>query len=211
MSIKKKLLGALALAVAIGFMASCSKYETYGEKKEKERDAIAQFIADSSITVISQAQFAAQDSTTDVSKNEYVYLDNTGVYMQIVRKGCGSPLPDGKTTNVICRFIEYNILDKALQLRNDLTPSYYDKLSVTRSGKTFSANFASGLMQSTYGSSVPSGWLVPFSFINVGIPSDENDEVAFVRLIVPHTQGQSYASSNVYPCYYVITFQKSLN
>lgn len=202
---------ALGVAVAVALMASCSDYETYGEKKEKERDAISAFISDSSINVISETVFAAQDSTTDVSKNQYVYLNNTGVYMQIVRKGCGEPLPDGKTTNVICRFVEYNILDKALQLRNDLTPSYYDKMTVTRNGKTYSANFASGLMTSTYGSSVPSGWLVVFPYINVGFPTNDGDEVAYVKLIVPHTQGQSYASSNVYPCYYVITYQKALN
>lgn len=207
----RNLLSALALAAAALLLAACSDYETYGEKKEKERDAIAQFISDSAINVISETVFAAQDSTTDVASNQYVYLNNTGVYMQIVRKGCGSPLPDGKTTSVICRFVEYNILDKALQLRNDLTPSYYDKMSVTRSGKTYSANFASGLMSSTYGSSVPSGWLVPLAYVNVGMPTEPDDEVAMVRLIVPHTQGQSYASSNVYPCYYVITFQKALN
>lgn len=208
---KRNFIWALLLVVAAGFLASCSKYETYGDKKEKERNAINKFINDSLINPISETVFAAQDSTTDVSKNQYVYLNNTGVYMQIVRKGCGEALPDGKTTNVLCRFVEYNILDEAMQLRNDLTPSYYDKMTVTRNGKTYSANFASGLMTSTYGSSVPSGWLVPLSYINVGIPSNAGDEVAMVRLIVPHTQGQSYASSNVYPCFYVITYQKAEN
>lgn len=200
---------AAVLLLAAGFLASCSDYETYGEKKEKERDAISKFLGDSAINVISETVFAAQDSTTDVSKNQYVYLNNTGVYMQVVRKGCGNALPDNKTSNVLCRFVEYNILDQAIQLRNDLSPSYYDKMAVTRSGKTFSASFASGLMSSTYGTSVPSGWLVPLSYINVGFPTEEGDEVAFVKLIVPHTQGQSYASQNVYPCFYVITYQKA--
>lgn len=211
MTIQRNIFRALLLAVLVGFMASCSHTETYGDMKEKERNAISQFLSDSSITVIDETTFAAQNYTTDVSANQYVYLNNSGVYMQIVRKGCGEPLPDGKTTNVLCRFVEYNILDKAIQVRNDLTEQYYDKMTVTRSGKTYSATFASGMMQSTYGSSVPSGWLVPLSYVNVGIPTSVDDEVAFVRLIVPHTQGQSYASSNVYPCYYVITFQKALN
>lgn len=211
MTIQRNIFRALLLAVLVGFMASCSHTETYGDMKEKERNAISQFLSDSSITVIDETTFAAQNYTTDLSANQYVYLNNSGVYMQIVRKGCGEPLPDGKTTNVLCRFVEYNILDKAIQVRNDLTEQYYDKMTVTRSGKTYSATFASGMMQSTYGSSVPSGWLVPLSYVNVGIPTSVDDEVAFVRLIVPHTQGQSYASSNVYPCYYVITFQKALN
>ena len=53
---------------------------------DEEDDAIAAFIRDSSITVISQSRFYAQDSVTDVSKNEYVQLAS-GVYMQIVDAG----------------------------------------------------------------------------------------------------------------------------
>jgi hypothetical protein len=63
------------------------------------------------------------------------------------------------------------------------------------------------MMFSSYGASVPSGWLVPFNYINVGRQTNPDDEIAMVKLIVPHTQGQAYASSSVYPCYYVITYQ----
>ena len=64
-------------------------------------------------------------------------------------------------------------------------------------------------MSSVYGSTaVPSGWLVPFTYINVGRQTSENDEIAKVKLIVPHSQGQSNASSNVYPCFYVITYER---
>ena len=56
--------------------------------------------------------------------------------------------------------------------------------------------------------SVPAGWLVPLTYINLGRPINEGDEIAKVRLIVPHTQGQAYASQNVYPCLYDITYER---
>lgn len=195
-----------ALLSVLG-VVSCDDYETYGEKKEEERDAIKTFIADSSIVVIDEKQFREQDSTTNVERNEYVYLVNSGVYMQIERKGCGDKLPDNKQTNVLCRFSEYNILDGYYQIRNDYSPRTYDKMSVSRSGNSYTASFVSGMMYSTYGASVPSGWLVPLNYINIGRQNSPDDEVAKVKLIVPHTQGQAYASSNVYPCHYVITYQ----
>ena len=64
-------------------------------------------------------------------------------------------------------------------------------------------------MYYTYGSaSVPSGWLVPFTYINIGLPQSEDEEVAKVRLIVPHSQGHSSASGNVVPYFYEIIFQR---
>ena len=99
-------------------------------------------------------------------------------------------------------------MDQYYQTRNDYSPRTPDKMSVSRSGNTYTASFVSGMMYSTYGASVPSGWLVPFNYINVGRQSTPDDEVAKVKLIVPHTQGQAYASSSVYPCYYVITYQR---
>lgn len=203
----RKILYVLFAVVVVVSFSSCDDYETYGEKKEIERDAIKAFIRDSSIVVISQSKFEEQGNKTDVSKNEFVFLDNSGVYMQIVRKGCGEPLPDGRQTNVLCRYYEYNILDQVIQTRNDYSPRVYDKMTVKRVGTTYTASFASGMMFSSYGASVPSGWLVPFNYINVGRQTNPDDEIAMVKLIVPHTQGQAYASSSVYPCYYVITYQ----
>ena len=70
-------------------LASCNDYETYGDKKEKERNAISKFISDSSIYVISEEQFIQQGMTTNLENNEFVKFDKNGVYMQIVRPGCG--------------------------------------------------------------------------------------------------------------------------
>lgn len=204
----KKTFYAVLAAIAMLTFASCDDYETYGEKKEKEQDAISSYISEEGISVISEDRFHLQGDSTSVEKNEFVYMDNSGVYMQIVRRGCGSELEEGKQVNVLCRYTEYNILDRIMQTRNDYEPRTYDKMSVTRNGATYTASFVSGVMYSTYGSSVPTGWLVPFAYINIGRQDKPDDEIAMVKLIVPHSQGQSYASSNVYPCFYVITYQR---
>lgn len=199
----------------ITFVA-CNDYETYGEKKDKERDAINQFIADSAIVVINQAQFVSQGNTTNLERNEFVYLDNSGVYMQIVRKGCGNPVADGETTVLLVRFYEQCIQD-TLAIFNDASPLEPDYMTISRSGSTYSGTFTSGRWYSTYVSSysgtatVPNGLLVPFPYINVGRPRTADDAIAKVRLIVPHSQGHTMASSYVYAYYYEITFEKLID
>lgn len=204
-------------------LASCSNYETYADKKKKEQSAIERFIAAQGIQVISEATFEAQQQTTDLAQNQFVKFSRNGVYMQIVRKGSGEPLPDNKTSGVICRFMEQNLLTDSVLAFNDHygtkngafwdASPYFEKMSVTRYGKNFEASFVqgTGVMQTYYGStSVPGGWLIPFNYINVGFPVTDgvDSETAKVRLIVPHSQGTANASSSVYPCYYVITYQK---
>jgi hypothetical protein len=64
-------------------------------------------------------------------------------------------------------------------------------------------------MLQAYGSSVPEGWIVPFNYVNIGRLKKADDELAHVRLIVPHSQGTtSNAKSNVKPYFYDITFQR---
>ena len=209
------------LFIIIAFAAvltSCNDYETYGDKKEKERNAIAKFISDSSIVVISEDQFNQQSYTTNLTRNEFVKLDKSGVYMQIVREGCGTKLQDGESTRLVCRFSEFDILEDTITVcNNNPNLSFYDKsvvsipdiIQVSRTSGSFTASFESGIMYSVYGStSVPSGWLVPLSYVKVGRPQSPTDQCAKVRLIVPHTQGHATASSNVTPCYYEITFQR---
>ena len=199
-------------------LSSCNDYETYGDKKEKERNAIAKFISDSSIVVISEDQFNQQGHTTDLARNEFVKLDKTGVYMQIVRSGCGSMLADGESTRLVCRFSEYDILEDTttvcnnnpdMSLNGKSVVALPDIIQVSRTSGSYNASFESGVMLTVYRSaSVPSGWLVPLSYIKVGRPQSLTDECAKVRLIVPHSQGHASASSNVTPCYYEITFQR---
>ena len=188
-------------------LSSCNDYETYGDKKEKERNAIAKFISDRSIVVISEDQFNQQGFTTDTVKNQYVKLDKSGVYMQIVRPGCGTQLQDGESTRLVARFAEYNILEDTTTICNNDPSIVYggisvvtlpDIISVSRSGSSFTASFES----------VPSGWLVPLTYVKVGRPQSLTDECAKVRLIVPHSQGHATASSYVTPYYYELTFQR---
>ena len=171
--IKKIAFLLMTLAVVV---SSCNNYETYGDKKEKERNAISKFISDHNITVISEDQFNQQGKKTDVSKNEYVKFDRNGVY--------------------------YNN-----------TPAYAatpDRMFISRATSVYSAQFLDGMMMNTYGATVPAGWLVPMPYIKIGHPTSETEECSRVRLIVPHTQGHAYSSSNVIPYFYEITYEREV-
>ena len=204
-------------------LTSCNDYETYADLKEKEQDAISNFISREGIQVIDESTFKNQGETTDTTRNQFVHMSRTGVYMQIVRKGCGSPLEDKKSISLLCRFMEKNLLTDSILIRNDQKSSFYvtslgryidtsqyvDKMYLTRNGTTITAMFESGMMQTYHSStSVPGGWLVPLNYINVGRPEKEGDQIAKVRLIVPHSQGTADASSTVFPCYYEISYER---
>lgn len=204
-NMKKNIYVLAAMLIGVLLLGACNDYETYGEQKEKERDAIAQFIKDSAITVISETVFEQQNNTTDLSRNEFVRLNKSGVYMQIVRKGDGTPLEEGKSINLLCRFVEINIKQNTVYYNAYNYVFQEDKLNVQRSGSTYTASFVAGRMLEAYGASVPAGWLVAFNYLNIG---RSTANLAKVRLIVPHSQGHSTASSNVYPYYYELTFQR---
>ena len=192
-------------------LVSCNDYETYGDKKEKERNAISKFISDYNIIVIDEDQFVRQGYVTDTARNEFVKLNKSGVYMQIARPGCGEKLKDGETANICCRFREYNIEGDSATLRNntDIYAARVDVMRVTNTSGTFSGSFTQGITLSVYGTaSVPAGWLVPFSYIKVGRAKTLTDEKAKVRLIVPHSQGHTIAAQDVLPFYYEITYEK---
>lgn len=201
----------MAVVGAVIALTACNDHETYADQKKRERTAIKAFIQNQNINVISEEEFK-RDTITDVSKREFVLFDNTGIYMQIVRKGCGEKIKSGETTNVLCRFNEYNLLTDSLIHTNNVL--YYaslpDKMAVTNMLGTFTASFTSGVMMSYYGSSVPAGWLIPLSYVNVGRMVSDGDELAKVKLIVPHSQGSSTALANVTPCYYELTYERGL-
>ncbi len=211
----KKITYFLLAIVALTAVVACSDEESYADQKKEERSAINRYIADSAVNVISETQFALQGNTTDVSKNEFVLFQSSGIYMQIVRKGCGSPIADGSTVTVLCRFTERNLKTDSIQLSNERDSRWdavVDKMTVTRNSADYTGYFVKGesLLQSVYGNSstaVPQGWLMPLGFINVGRPASASDEVAKVRIIVPHDKGHSYATQYVYPCLYDITYE----
>ena len=117
----RKALFLLLAVVSLASLVACNDYETYGDKKEKERKAIREFLADSSFVVISESQFHQQGDVTDVAKRQFVYMDNSGVYMQIVHQGCGKPLQDGENSDLLVRFVEVGLIDSTA-IYNDVNP-----------------------------------------------------------------------------------------
>lgn len=227
-----KLICTIVFALAAGcLLQSCSDEETYAEQKERERDIIAAFlrrdvkIRDSEgetvidvgrIHVINENQFERQGHTTDIGKNEYVLFGNNGVYMQIVRQGPGQKVEKGETKRLMCRYVEFNMMGDSIQTRNDVLywVSRPDIMDVTNTSGTFKASFNNAVMgmgaMYTYyqTTAVPSAWLIPLTYINVGRQHKPDEGIAKVRMIVPHSQGQSDASRNVYPCFYEISYEE---
>lgn len=198
---KKPIFIVLAILSAIAW-CSCEDYETYAEQKEKEKNHIYDFIDEQDITVIDMETFEANGQVTDTAKNEFVLFEDKGIYMQIVRKGEGKMMEPGDRGVFMARYLEYNIANGDT-ISGNLYASTPDKFTCERKGDTFSASFTQGYMYAIYGSAVPKGWLLPFSYITPGRP---NDKAAKVRLIVPHSEGTSTAAQHVYPTYYEITY-----
>lgn len=165
---------------------------------------------------------------TSAEKNEYVLFESNGIYMQVVEQGCGDYIQQGKSEEVLVRFDEYNvntranISDESLCLSNNLPKySYYiDKLKVTNTSGTFTGmlvepkksvfgwayNYSS--YTGSYSSTIPSGWLIPFSWVKIGRGNAEGEKIAHVRLLIPHTYGSTQASANVNAYFYDMTLQK---
>lgn len=212
----KKLVYCFFLLIGLGLaVVSCDHTESYGDKRKAERNAISHFVSEQGITLITPDEFEQKDSVTDVSKNEFVYNSNTEIYFQIVQNGTGkhvSLIKKGSRRELLCRFIEVNLETGDTLLTNYYSASTPDVMTVTNSNGQFSGSFTSGMMYSYYGSAsgssgaVPEGWLAVLPYLKITRRS-ETDTPAKVRLIVPSTKGQYDAMSNVYPCYYEITFE----
>ena len=185
------------------FFVACDKTVTYSEMKEKEIETIKNFIKEQGINVISYQEFIANDTVTNVERNEYVEID--GVYMQIVNnpkdESDARRIKDGETRNMYVVYSEKNIQSGDMLSYNTYYPDP-DEMRVSNNSGSYSAAFVSGVMLNLYGSSyVPTGWLVPFSYLWFTRHSSQH---ARVNLIVPHTKGTSNATTYVYPCFYEI-------
>lgn len=201
-------------------LTSCQEGETYADMKEKEKVAIDRFIESNPYTkghiqVISEDQFEAQNYQTDTLNNQFVLFNKTGVYMQIIRAGIGESMiemakKDADSTitkEILCRFLEYDIESGYETIENFKQNSpKVEKMqcTYTHRGRSYSASFTQGQMMSNYGSPVPAGWLKPLDYIRL---TRQTDNVAKVRIIVPHSSGTSNASGYVLPMYYEITYQ----
>ena len=196
--------------MAVMLLASCSKEETYAEQRERELSSISDFISKNNIKVISEQQFAEQGYTTE--EDQYVAFSNTGVYMNIIDNGPakGTILANGNSEDVLVRYSERNLKGDSIQTTNRL-PLYAnlcDKFSVRNNSGTFIARFIYGRMLNYYSSTtVPGGWLVPLKYIRLGRLTEDDDHYATVRLIVPHDQGTTSASTGVYACFYYMEYQ----
>ena len=194
------------------FIQSCDDSKTYAELKEDEREAIRRFIELKNIKVIDEDQFRAQDSTTNVANNEYVLFEESGVYMQVLNRGNGEVLSDGRY-EILTRYWEEVIAEDGTSdtLSSNMNPNsfpYPDEFILTKTSNSLSASFAGyGAMYQAHGSAyVPSGWLLPLNYLKVG---RETSGRSMVKLIVPHSEGTSTASGQVVPCHYEITYQMS--
>ena len=209
----KKLSILLTMVFGLGlFFQSCNNGKTYAEMKEEERDAIKRFIELNDIKVIDEDQFAAQDSTTNVSANEYVLFEETGVYMQVIERGNGEPLGEGRH-EILVRYVEERIKNDGesdtISL-NTLSSLYAhpDEFILTKEDKSYSATFTTlGAMYNAHTSAyVPSGWLLALNYLKVGREISGRSKI---KLILPHSQGSYTATTEVFPCFYEITYQLS--
>lgn len=86
-----------------------------------------------------------------------------------------------------------------------------DDYILTIDKNTYKASFKeNSMMAYVYKTaSVPSGWLIPLRFLKPAnsIPTLPSEDIARVKLIVPHSQGSAQAMKYVYPCLYEITYQ----
>lgn len=228
---KNILFAMIAFAAVLSF-AACNDSETYKDMRDRELDSISSFLRKENIKVISEDEFTRRwndnQRLTDTAKNnnEWVLFNSNGIYMQVIDQGCGDYIKKGETADVLVRFDEYNLSyaaemsNKCLTLSNNVPAySYYvDKMSVTNTSGTFTGSFVNpkaSLMALTYNSSytgisstVPSGWLIPFSWVKIGRPKTDDDRIAHVRLLVPHSYGTTSASGSVQACVYDMTLQK---
>lgn len=217
----------ILLATTALSLAACNNEDTYTDRLERQRNQITAFLnrgatvtdpatgdtllhVPSGIKVISEMEFL-KDTTTDVSQNEYVYLERNGVYMQIVRRGPGTTLGINDPRTVICRYTEYNVAGDSLQTSNVNATHVAnpDVFQVVLQAGTFTASFTKGLMLSAYGANVPSGWLVPLSYIKLGRQTTADGGIAKVRVILPHDQGHTHAKSDVIPYFYEISYTQA--
>ena len=115
---------------------------------------------------------------------------------------------------ILCRFTERNLLTDSVQLSNVIYPLYsrfVETMDISNKSGTMTGSFdkKSSLMYTFYGTTtVPTGWLAPLRFLNIGRWDSADSEIAKVRIIVPHDIGQSNAVSAVYPCLYDITYER---
>lgn len=223
------------LILSVFALAACSEGETYADQKNREQDIIQAFASGDThivwggeelchvgpITYIEESEFLKDtvtrcelDADGNYIHNEYVRL-NTGVLMQIVRRGVGDMLTSGQSCQLAVRYFEYNMSTAYVTSRNTIGEyhRFVDIINVSNSYGTLTGSFSTenggGAMYRTYSSTVvPEGWFAPLRYVRIGNQMSPDEGIAKVRLIVPHSLGHSLATSNVHPYFYELTFEK---
>lgn len=209
---KNRWIFVLLMPLLAMLFVACDDGVSYSEMKDRERDAINDFIMSEGISVISKSEFIEQDSITNIDNNEYVLLDN--VYVQFVKNPnprrseygnvAAKKIADGTSMNLLIKYTEYAIMDEETFSSNHDNAAP-DEMTVVNDGGNYSASFASGVMHDTYGTTaVPTGWLVAMPYLYF---TRSQANLAEINIIVPHTEGTSMAATYVYPCFYNIKFQ----
>lgn len=211
---KKLIYIVLGLVAVSSVFSSCKEDDiTYAEQKEREAKQVREWLDSHDIDVITLADFLKDTITNnpetgpDYTRNEYVLFEDNGVYMQIVRRGEGKVIGTDETWYYNARYNEVY-----LGTGDTMTMNYFqqdpDVFYVKRTGGNYTASFKSGVMANTYGTSVPSAWLMTMPFIRPGVLNGSS--AAKVRLIAPHNQGTQSAAQSVYPTFYeiIISTQK---
>lgn len=238
----KRLLFLVTLGIVL--FAACSNDTTYAELREREKRQIDSFVKKgctvidkisgdtllhvSPIHVISEQQYRAAGNVCDLSRNDYIYLSDLEMYMQVVERGTGDmgrtvkdslghtvplrgdTIAEGTTRRIYVRYVEYNIGADSIQTANIFIPEtdYQPEImSVTNTAGTLTGTFTSGIMMQRYKAGVPNGWLYPLYYVRLGRLLYADSKLAHVRIIVPSTEGQADANENTYPCFYDLTYQ----
>ena len=208
----------LSIVAAIS-ITGCNDGKTYAELKEDEEKAIKAYIKENDITVISEDQFYSQDTMT--YDNEYVLLEESGVYLHIVSKGEGDGVLGEGNYEMLSRFIEIAIQDREdddlfskgdtllanMHVVNSTYLTHPEEYTVTISSSYYYGTFSGYSLMYTYyaSTSVPTGWLLPLLYLHPK-RTQSSTNVARVQMICPHSEGSYYASSYVYPVWYEITY-----
>ena len=172
-----KIFSVFALIFILLCTASCKRRKSLAELRREEREAIAQFIRDSTINVFHEQ---LPVDTVFLNENDFIlrpaslnsndfYLRPSGLYIHVADTGDGIPPKEGET--VFVRFDE-------MTLQGNITLNQWPDEFVLRNGSTFAQAFTEAA-----------------SFMG-----DEGE--AF--LIVPSSIGSANAQQNITPYYYHI-------
>ena len=109
----KKIIYTLLLVSGMLSVASCNDYETYADLKEKEQNAISNYISRKGIQVIDEVTFKNQGETTDTTLNQYVLDKTLGgfemVYSKVSSSDCENKLPLSGRSNMEY-YVKYNVV-----------------------------------------------------------------------------------------------------